>query len=190
MISALTARSNSTKVCAKGSSPRGRRRLVAARAPSQAIVEFGLVVLLFVLLISGMFDFGISLNARLSISSLSRVLARAAAEGASDTELDALANAQGRIIGVTTDPFAGTYCCDPRRCHRRGPRHIAIKTPTASCTTPAGLPQPGDRVVIERYRQGPGSVHSDGQASVRLQRQPWHTAWFRSASQTTMRIEP
>lgn len=67
--------------------------------------------MLFVLLISGIIDFGVLLNARLSVSSMSRVLARATAAGATPAELDNLATQQDPVIGVTTDGFSG-YCCD------------------------------------------------------------------------------
>ncbi|MBV9174492.1 MAG: pilus assembly protein [Chloroflexi bacterium] len=86
---------------------RGRR---SSRQPSQALVEFGLVAVLFVFLVSGIFDFGMLLNARIAVSSMSRVLARAAAAGDTGPELDALANQQDPIPGVTTGPFSG-YCC-------------------------------------------------------------------------------
>ncbi|MBV9329461.1 MAG: pilus assembly protein [Chloroflexi bacterium] len=79
------------------------------RRRAQALVEFGLVVMLFVLLVSGVFDFGMLINTRLSVSSMSRVLARAAAAGASPSDLGTLAGQQDHITGVTTAPFSGHY---------------------------------------------------------------------------------
>jgi Flp pilus assembly protein TadG len=81
------------------------------RHRGQALVEFGMVIMLFVLLVSGVVDFGMLINTRLSVSSMSRVLARAAAANASSTDLDTLALQQDRIPGVTTAPpqFAGQY---------------------------------------------------------------------------------
>jgi len=80
------------------------------RHRGQALVEFGLVIMLFVLLVSGVFDFGMLLNTRLGVSSLSRELARAAASGATSQQLDTLANdPSNHIAGVTAGPFGGQY---------------------------------------------------------------------------------
>ena len=61
----------------------GRRRSRAAhtRAGGQSIVEFGLVALLFALLLMGIVDFAILLNGWLGVSSNSRDIARQAAVG-------------------------------------------------------------------------------------------------------------
>jgi Flp pilus assembly protein TadG len=125
-----------------------RRGLLPARQRGQSIVEFGMVVMLFVLLISGIFDFGMLLNARLSISSLSRVLARAAAEDATPTEIETLANQQDHIIGVTTDTFAG-YCC-----HDGDAIVVTITYYSQSCNQNcqpivANNRLPGDRVMVD-----------------------------------------
>ncbi len=48
------------------------------RQPGQAIVEFGIVSILFILLLFGMVDFGLLLNGWLTISSNSREAARVA----------------------------------------------------------------------------------------------------------------
>jgi Flp pilus assembly protein TadG len=79
-----------------------------ARGRAQALVEFGLIVMLFVLLLSGVFDFGMLINTRLGVSSLSGVLARAAASGATQQQIDTLAMQQS-IAGVTTAPYGGQY---------------------------------------------------------------------------------
>jgi Flp pilus assembly protein TadG len=59
--------------------PRTSRR--PARQRSQAIVEFGLVALLFTLLLFGVVDFGILLNGWLGVSSSARDLSRQLAVG-------------------------------------------------------------------------------------------------------------
>jgi Flp pilus assembly protein TadG len=85
------------------------RLITRGRQPAQALVEFGLVVMLFVLLLSGVFDFGMLLNTRLGVSAMSRELARAAASGATTDQLNALASQQDHIVGITTAPFGGNY---------------------------------------------------------------------------------
>jgi hypothetical protein len=80
------------------------------RRQGQALVEFGIVIMLFVLLLSGVFDFGMLINTRLGVSALSGALARAAASGATTTQLQSLANqSSNQIAGVTTAPFGGRY---------------------------------------------------------------------------------
>jgi Flp pilus assembly protein TadG len=83
-------------------------RRITGRRRGQALVEFGLVIMLFVLLLSGVFDFGMLLNTRLSVSAISRTLARAAASGATQSQLQTLFDQQDHISGVTTAPF-GQY---------------------------------------------------------------------------------
>lgn len=123
------------------------------------MVEFGLVVMLFVLLISGIIDFGVLLNARLSLSSMSRVIARAAAANAANTELDALANGQDHIIGVTTDTFSG-YCCtfnisgNVTDAGRAIEVIITYYDQASGAVIPAAQRQPGDRVMIQVTGQG------------------------------------
>jgi hypothetical protein len=84
-----------------------------SRQRSQAIVEFGIVALLFTLIAFAVVDFGLLLNNWLAVSSGARALARDAAVGMYQTDLDDQARAL-RIPGVTADPrFAGGYCCLP-----------------------------------------------------------------------------
>jgi hypothetical protein len=52
-----------------------------SRHQSQAIVEFGLIALLFTLLVFAVIDFGLLLNTWLSVSNASRELARSASVG-------------------------------------------------------------------------------------------------------------
>jgi hypothetical protein len=61
--------------------PRNSTRLVPARRRGQAIVEFGLVALLFTLLLMGTVDFAILLNGWLGVSSTARDIARQLAVG-------------------------------------------------------------------------------------------------------------
>ncbi len=162
-------------------------RCASPRARGQTIVEFGLVVLLFVLLISGMFDFGLSLNARLSISSLSRILARAAAEGATDGELTALANGQGHIIGVSTDTFGG-YCCGS------GDAIVVKKTycsqiDVTGCTAPSGTARPGDRIVVNVTANGLEVFTPLARPVFGCSGSQPH-CWTPISAQTTMRVEP
>jgi hypothetical protein len=62
--------------------PRNSARLIRARGHGQAIVEFGLVALLFTLLLMGAVDFAILLNGWLGVSSSARDVARVIAVGA------------------------------------------------------------------------------------------------------------
>src|SRR2546429_587630 len=61
--------------------PRNSTRLNPARRRGQAIVEFGLVALLFTLLLMGTVDFAILLNGWLGVSSSARDIARQLAVG-------------------------------------------------------------------------------------------------------------
>ena len=51
------------------------------RSPSQSVVEFGLVAIMFTMMLMGMIDFGILLNGWLGVSSSARDIARQAAVG-------------------------------------------------------------------------------------------------------------
>jgi Flp pilus assembly protein TadG len=62
---------------------RGRRR----REPAQAVVEFGLLALLFTLLLFAIVDFGLLLNGWVTVSSAAREGARRAAVGMSTAKV-------------------------------------------------------------------------------------------------------
>ena len=84
------------------------------RRKGQALVEFGIVIMLFVLLVSGVFDFGMLINTRLGVSALSGTLARAAASGATAGQLQTLASqSSNQIAGVTTAPFGQYFAIAP-----------------------------------------------------------------------------
>jgi len=86
--------------------------MLRQRRGGQAIVEFGLVALIFVLILFGIVDFGLLLNDWVSVSSGARELGRSATVGVHEDEL--VSQAQGLSIpGVAADnpPFTGGYCC-------------------------------------------------------------------------------
>lgn len=147
--------------------PPGRRRRFRGGQRGQAVVEFGLIVILFALLISGMFDFGLLLNLRIGVSSLSRELARSASVGASFSELENEANLSP-LLGVSTDPaIFSAYCCGPNdavslvvtytHCDPGGCVSFSCP-PSSSCDPPPlALPSPygpGDRVEVEVTANG------------------------------------
>jgi Flp pilus assembly protein TadG len=119
-----------------------RKHRASRRSGGQALVEFGLVIVLFVLLLSGVFDFGMLINARLSVSSMSRVLARAAAANATQQQLDTLFQQQNKIISVSSLDWEPTVYSD-----------LTLKTQLAITKqqlgqVPSPLP-PGGAVKIE-----------------------------------------
>jgi hypothetical protein len=78
-----------------------------ARRKGQALVEFGLVIMLFVLLVSGVFDFGMLINTRLSVSSMSRTLARDAASGTDPSVIAQLAQQGQMTVTEQFGPLVG-----------------------------------------------------------------------------------
>jgi TadE-like protein len=83
------------------------------RQRGQSVVEFGIIAILFTLIMFAIADFGLLLNDWLSVSSGARQLARDASTGAVYSDLTAEARQLG-IPGVTGDPyFGGSYCCNP-----------------------------------------------------------------------------
>jgi hypothetical protein len=86
-------------------------RLRRSRQGGQSVVEFGLIAILFTLLMFAVVDFGLLLNAWLTVASDSQQLARDAAVGAYQVDLDDKARTFP-IAGVTPDAiFGGSYCC-------------------------------------------------------------------------------
>jgi hypothetical protein len=83
----------------------------SARRRGQSLVEFGIIALLFTLLLFAVVDFGLLLNDWLSVSSGARLLARDAAVGMTRTDLK---NEAEKLVipGVSADAFAGGFCCD------------------------------------------------------------------------------
>src|SRR5579859_1781593 len=80
-----------------------------AKQPSQAVVEFGLIAILFTALMFATVDFGLLLNTWLSVSSGTREIARNASVGKQTAFLTAEATG---ISGPAIDrKYSGTYCC-------------------------------------------------------------------------------
>ena len=130
------------------------------RKPAQAMVEFGLIALLFVLLLFGIADFGMLLNGWLNVSSSASAAARQAAVSCSKSADQVIgcvtdtAQTFAKIPGVnpTTLKVLVTYCkpddasctpgSDPTYC-------LAGRAPTGmGCL--AGTPNPsiGDTVMV------------------------------------------
>src|ERR1700730_16687592 len=81
-----------------------------ARQQSQAIVEFGIIALLFTLLMFAIVDFGMLLNTWLAVSSGSRAIARSASVGKNDTFVLDWAS-KLNMPSVSAAGFA-KLCCD------------------------------------------------------------------------------
>jgi hypothetical protein len=81
------------------------------KQPAQALVEFGLVALLFTLLMFAIVDFGLLMNSWLSVTSGARELARSAAVGKNADSLQVAAG-QITLFSISTNGFAGGLCCD------------------------------------------------------------------------------
>jgi len=82
-----------------------------ARRRGQAVVEFGLIALLFVGLLFAVVDFGLLLNTWLAVSSGSREIARSASVGKREAFLRDQAEKMV-LPSVSTNGFSG-WCCDP-----------------------------------------------------------------------------
>jgi Flp pilus assembly protein TadG len=93
---------------------RSRRRPSADLRPGergQAMVEFGLVVVIFFLIVSGIFDFGRALNGWVVLSNAAREGARQAAVGKCDSDVIAAARAFAKVPGV--DPATVSVTVSP-----------------------------------------------------------------------------
>lgn len=75
-------------------------RIRHPRSSGQALVEFGIVVIIFFLLISGIVDFGRALNAWVVVSSAAREGVRWASIGAEQNAVEARARAFSLVPGV------------------------------------------------------------------------------------------
>jgi Flp pilus assembly protein TadG len=85
--------------------------VLRSRQRSQSIIEFGIIAILFTLIMFAIADFGLLLNDWLAVSSGARELARDAAVGMSAANINAEA-ANLRIPGVSADAyFTDGYCC-------------------------------------------------------------------------------
>src|SRR5215469_4825333 len=81
-----------------------------SRHRGQSVVEFGIIAILFTLLMFAIVDFGLLLNDWLAVSSGARQLARDAAVGMFQGELNAEAGAL-KIPGVSADAHWSAPCC-------------------------------------------------------------------------------
>ena len=78
----------------------------------QSVVEFGIVAVLFTLLMFAVVDFGLLLNSWIALSSGTRQVARAATVGYLKGDLHDMANSLA-LPGITRTPYAPflQYCC-------------------------------------------------------------------------------
>ena len=86
--------------------------LLRSRHRGQSVVEFGIIAILFTLIMFAVCDFGLLLNDWLSVSSGARLLARDAAVGMTQVDLATEATKLA-VPGVSADAFVGGYCCGP-----------------------------------------------------------------------------
>jgi TadE-like protein len=164
----------------------GRRGWRGARHRAQSVVEFGLVMLVLFLLFSVMYDFGMLLNVRESVSALSRDLARQASVGATRTELlDAARRAP--LIGVNSDGFAG-YCCDPGDAVVVNIAYYSGGC-TANCQPITSGIKAGDRVVVQVAVAGAEAVTPLARPIVGCTDGTVKHCYVPQSAQTTMRLE-
>jgi hypothetical protein len=98
--------------------------VLRSRQPGQSVVEFGIIAILFTLIMFAIADFGLLLNDWLSVSSGARLLARDVAVGGftcSTTTQCSNAGVQRQILdeasklsvpGVSADQVFTGFCCD------------------------------------------------------------------------------
>ena len=110
------------------------------RTRGQALVEFALVIPLFLLVLCGVLDFGFMLYSRMTIINASREGARIAIQTADHSQIPAIVPSQVRTVssGLTTSSPAMTVTAT---C-------VAIKTPGACDFSAPDHSQPGDAVVV------------------------------------------
>lgn len=142
------------------------------RQRGQSVVEFGIIAILFTLLMFAIADFGLLLNDWLSVSSGARQLARDAALGAytcSTSECPGGASAvlqteasKLSVPGVSADPaFGGVFCCTATSALRLRVTYWKQCTPgITGCTdvTAADASQFDSRFTSDRF-DGSGRVH-------------------------------
>src|ERR1051326_4603741 len=135
--------------------------MVRTRLRGQSVVEFGIIAILFTLIMFAIADFGLLLNDWLTISSDARLLARDAAVGMNQGFLWNEATAQAKAIpGVSADPIFTSICCDV------GTPGAAVQVNTVywiQCTPGAILCLPVDPTMLDdRYmsRGVQGSCHT------------------------------
>jgi hypothetical protein len=144
--------------------------VLRARRRGQAIVEFGLIALLFTGLMFAVVDFGLLLNTWLAVSSGSRELARSASVGKVEANIESQARKLA-LPSLTTQPFADLCCTSADaveivatyydRVCGGGPLDCPLPASAidntfvgGTCASPCAHPVPGDMVKIELRAHG------------------------------------
>jgi Flp pilus assembly protein TadG len=136
------------------SSKPGAMRLHRRHGRGQALTEFALVIPIFLLVLSGVLDFGFMLFSRMSVINAAREGARAGAMTADPTTM--VTAVKNRVVsaaasgGITVDPLNVTLAC-----LQRTSSSWSESTNTPKCTwslynkntNPSGA-QPGDSVSV------------------------------------------
>jgi TadE-like protein len=107
---------------------------VASKQRGQAVVEFGIIALLFTLLMFAVIDVGLLLNTWLSVSSGTRELARSASVGKKAAFLSDEATKMV-IPSVRANGFAGGACCGASSAVHVTVEYFAGCVPGPACTT-------------------------------------------------------
>ena len=86
--------------------------MLRSRQRGQSVVEFGIVAILFTLLMFAVVDFGLLLNSWVAISSGTRQVARATTVGFLATDLTTMVSGLN-LPGVSRTPYSpfASYCC-------------------------------------------------------------------------------
>ncbi len=114
---------------------RTRRR----RTRGQALVEFAIVLPVFMLVLAGILDFGFLLYSRITLISAARDAARVSISVADKTTIPAIADSsvKGSITGLTPSAVTTTVTCVP-----------AIGKTTCAFTGSSNLAAAGDSVKV------------------------------------------
>ena len=94
--------------------------MLRSRQRSQSVVEFGLVAMLFTLLMFAVVDFGLLLNSWIALSSGTREVARLASIGETRAGLFNMLNALA-LAGISRTPYPpfSEYCCGDLGLHAK-----------------------------------------------------------------------
>ena len=116
--------------------PRKPSRRHASRSRGQAMVEFALVIPVFLLILAGLLDFGFMLYSRMGVINASREGARAAVTAADPTTIPSVATGAARnsATGIGSSIAVSTSCV-----------HIVSASCDWSTKTSS---QPGDAVAV------------------------------------------
>ena len=116
----------------------GRRRPAGRRSQGQALVEFSLVVTIFITMTMGFIEFAFVFNALLSIGHATRDAALIAAEAGDDTGADCAILAQvEKDVSAPADPARITqvviYRSDQNGAVIGGEQNVYLRTGTTTC---------------------------------------------------------